>query len=366
KVLIINFEDPRLPTIISLSEANRIFETYLKNVEKDPKFIMLDEVQYLQGWERFVRFLSETKNIKVIVTGSSSKLMSEEYSSTLTGRHLDIEVFPLNFREFLKFKNVELREDIDVVKKRIEIRKLFDEYSAWGGFPEVVLAESKERKSELLRTYFNDILLKDIVKRYKIKKVNELENLARLYISNISTIQSFRKLKELLNISLESVERFSKYIAIARLFIFLDNFSFSVKEQVRSKKKVYTIDLGLYKIHGFKTSENIGRVMENIVMISLAEKMEFNPLLKVFYLKSYDFEVDFVLKEGIKIKQIIQVTYASSKDEVENREIRNLVRASNQLRCKNLLVITWDYEDEIKVKNKRIFFKPLWKWLLES
>ncbi|MFH7873603.1 MAG: ATPase, partial [Candidatus Aenigmatarchaeota archaeon] len=153
---------------------------------------------------------------------------------------------------------------------------------------------------------------------------------------------------------------------IARLFIFLDNFSFSVKEQARSKKKVYTIDLGLYKIHGFKTSENIGRVMENIVMISLAEKMEFNPLLKVFYLKSYDFEVDFVLKEGIKIKQIIQVTYASSKDEVENREIRNLVRASNQLRCKNLLVITWDYEDEIKVKNKRIFFKPLWKWLLES
>ncbi|MEM5832526.1 MAG: ATP-binding protein [Candidatus Aenigmatarchaeota archaeon] len=365
KILIINFEDPRLPPILTLNEVNKIFETYLKNIENRPEYIMLDEIQYVEKWEKFARFLLEAKNLKVIVTGSSSKLMSEEYATVLTGRHVDIEVFPLSFKEFLYFKGLKIEEKFEIVKKRIEIKRLLDEYLEWGGFPEITLTENKERKMELLKSYFNDILLKDVVKRYKIKKVIELENLAKFYISNISTIQSFHKLKEVLNISLDSVERFSKYLLTARLFLFLDNFSPSIKTQIRSKKKVYTIDLGFYKMHGFKLSENIGRIMENIVMLHLARKMEFQPLLKIFYLKTNYEEVDFVLMEELKIKQLIQVTYASSKDEINRREIKALIKASKLLKCKNLLIITWDYEDELKVNNKIIKCIPLWKWLLE-
>ncbi|MEM7823360.1 MAG: ATP-binding protein, partial [Candidatus Aenigmatarchaeota archaeon] len=332
KIIIINFEDPRLPPVLTLSEVNKIFETYLKKVENRPEYVMLDEVQYVERWEKFARFLTEAKNIKVIVTGSSSKLMSEEYVTVLTGRHVDIEVFPLSFREFLHFKGLKIEEEIEMIKKRIEIKRLLDEYLEWGGFPEVTLAENKERKMELLKIYFNDILLKDVVKRYKIKKVIEIENLAKLYISNISTIQSFHKLKEILNISLDSVERFSKHLLTARLFLFLDNFSPSIKTQIRSKKKVYTIDLGFYKMHGFRLSENIGRIMENVVMLHLARKMEFHPLLKFFYFRSNDYEVDFLIKNGLEIKQLIQVTYASSKDEIEKREIKALLKASELLK----------------------------------
>lgn len=366
KTLFINFEDPRLPSVISLEELNRIFETYLKNVESNPKYVVLDEVQYIEGWEKFARFLPEAKGIKVIVTGSSSKLMSEEYSTVLTGRHVDVEVFPLSFSEFLKFKNLEVKEKIDIIKERINIKRLLDEYIEWGGFPEVVLSEETERKSELLRSYFYDILLKDIVRRYRIKKVLELEKLAKFYISNISTIQSFHKLKGLLNLSLDTVERFSRYMLIARLFLFLDNFSYSIKEQVRSMKKVYTIDLGFYKLHGFKVSENIGRVIENVVMLHLLRKMEFNPIMKIFYLKMNNYEVDFVVKEGSEVKQLIQVTYVSNKDELSKRETQSLLKASELLNCKDLTIVTWDYEDEIKVEDKTIKCSPLWKFLLED
>ncbi|MEM4522622.1 MAG: AAA family ATPase [Nitrososphaeria archaeon] len=176
KTLFINFEDPRLPAVVSLEELNRIFEVYLKNVDSDPRYVVLDEIQYVEAWEKFARFLSEAKDVKVIVTGSSSKLMGEEYATVLTGRHVDIEVFPLSFTEFLKFRNINVKEKIDLIRERIAIKRFLDEYIEWGGFPEVVLSEVVERKSELLRSYFYDILLKDIVRRYKIKKVIELRS----------------------------------------------------------------------------------------------------------------------------------------------------------------------------------------------
>jgi hypothetical protein len=363
--LAINFEDPRFPPELKLDDLNKIYEVFLKNINpKGPKYVLLDEVQKVDGWERFVRLLSEAKKIKVIVTGSSSKLMSEEYATVLSGRHLDLEVFPLSFREFLEFKNLEIKDEIDMLRKRFEIMNYLNEYLKFGGFPEIVLAENKMRKEELLRNYWNDILTRDVVKRYKIKKFVALESLAKNYISNIATIQSFNKIKEFLRTSLDTVERFSKYLEIARLFIFLDNFRYSVRKQIRSKKKVYSIDLGFYHYHGFKFSENAGKIMENSVGIELIRRKEFNPSLEIFYHRTNNLEVDFVLKEGLRIKQLIQVTYASSKDEIERREIKALLKASELLNCEDLLIITWDYEDEIKMNNKIIRFLPLWKWLL--
>jgi predicted AAA+ superfamily ATPase len=248
---------------------------------------------------------------------------------------------------------------------QLNIKYLTDEYLKFGGFPEVVLAENKARKEELLKNYFNDILIKDVVKRYNIKKLVQLESLAKNYISNIATVQSFNKVKEFLGISLDTVERFSKYLETARLFIFLNNFRYSVREQIRSKKKIYSIDLGFYHYHGFKFSENIGKLMENCVGVELVREMEFNPHLEIFYHKANNQEVDFLIKEGQRIKQLIQVTYASSKDEIEKREINAIIKASKLFNCKDLLIITWDYEDEIKANNKIIKFLPLWKWLLK-
>lgn len=365
--LIVNFEDPRLPPSMSIEDLYRIYEVYMRRLNPEGRVIVvLDEVQYVKGWERFVRWLVEAKDFKVIVTGSSSRLMSEEYATVLTGRHLDVEVYPLSFKEFLMFKGVRLKDEVDVLKQRFKIQNLVYEYLSFGGFPEVVLSEGESMKIELLRNYFNDILMKDVVKRFKVRNVVKLEELARSYISNISTIQSFNKLKRALGVSLDTIERFSRYLEVARLLLFLDKFSFSIREQRRSMKKVYTIDVGFYTSSGFKFMKNMWRVMENVVAVNILSRRLLNPEIEVYYYKLNQREIDFLIKEGIEIKQLIQVTYASGRDEINEREINTLVKAGKELGCNSLTVVTWDYEEAENYEGKTVRFIPLWKWLLST
>ena len=139
---IINFEDPRFFAPLSSKDLFDFYEVYEKNLEPSNPLLVLDEVQNVKGWEKFVRFLIETKHVCVIVTGSSSKLLGKELSTVLTGRHVDIEIFPLSFKEILNFKGIETPSAIEITKQKLKIRRLLDEYVAWGGFPEVVLEDS--------------------------------------------------------------------------------------------------------------------------------------------------------------------------------------------------------------------------------
>jgi predicted AAA+ superfamily ATPase len=160
------------------------------------------------------------------------------------------------------------------------------------------------------------------------------------------------------------VERLSKFISTSRMLFFIEKFSFGARERLASPLKVYSIDTGLSNVIGFRFMENIGKCMENLVAVELQRKFR-KPIHEIFYWKDYQqHEVDFVIKEGLEIRQLIQVTYASNKDEIEKREIRSLIKASELLKCKDLLVITWDFEDEIRYEDKIIKFLPLWKWLL--
>lgn len=369
ETLIVNFEDPRFTAGLDVKDLFKIYETYLKNLSPSADhLVVLDEVQNVRGWEKFVRYLIESKKVKTIVTGSSSKLMSKEISTALTGRHVDIEVFPLDFNEFLAFNGLKLRSFLDVIKSRIKIRSLFDLYLKYGGFPEVVLSDSPTRKKELLINYFVDITAKDVVRRFSIREIEKLENLVGAYITGISSFQSFNRLKNLLGVSLDTVERHSKYLELARMFIFLKKFGYSAFEQIRSVRKVYIIDTGFYYVKGFRFSENIGKLMENLVVIELLRRKSTNSALEIYYWKDHQQrEVDFVLKEELEIRQLIQVTYSSGRDDIERREIKGLLKASEELNCNNLLVITWDYEEEEEEEKngRRVRFLPLWKWLLE-
>jgi len=319
--LIINFDDPRLSGI-KAQDIIKIVEIYQRKVnEKLPKLLVLDEVQNIKEWEKVAKFYAEAKQINVIVTGSSSKLMSEEYASVLTGRHIDFELFPLSFREVLEWKKINYKTEIDRSKNKIKILKELEEYIKFGGFPEVFLTKKIKEKTSLLREYFNDILTKDIVKRFSIREIEKIENLAMIYLSNISTLQSFNKLKNIVNLSLDSVERFSKYFEIAKLFIFIKKFGYSLKQQILNPRKVYCIDTGFFNALGFKFSANIGRLIENLVAIELSRRKSYwYNNWEIYYWKDYQQrEVDFVIKEGPRIKQLIQVTYASDRDEIEQR-----------------------------------------------
>ena len=357
--LVVNFEDPRFKNL-NLELLDRIYEVYLDELQPDKEhYVILDEVQEVEGWEKFARYLHEAKKVQVFITGSSSKLLSEEYSTFLAGRHVDIEIFPLSFSEFLEFKGVSIRSRMEMVKFRHRIRKLLDEYLEFGSFPKVVLIE--EGKEELLNNYFRDILIKDVQSRFKVREPVKLEELAKYYLTNISTLQSFNRVRKLLNLSLDTVERYSTYFTVARLIFFVPKFSFSVREQILNPKKVYCMDTGLRNIMSFKFSEDLGRIVENVVFLNLLFRNK-----EIYYWRDkQQREVDFVLKSGLGIEQLIQVTYASSEEEIELREKKALIKASEELNCEDVRVITWDYESEEEFKGRSIKFIPLWKWLLE-
>ena len=361
--LVVNFEDPRFKNL-NLELLDRIYEVYLDELQPDKEhYVILDEVQEVEGWEKFARYLHEAKKAQVFITGSSSKLLSEEYSTFLAGRHVDIEIFPLSFTEFLEFKGVSIRSRMEMVKFRHRIRKLLDEYLEFGSFPKVALIEEEKGKEELLNNYFRDILIKDVQSRFKVREPVKLEELAKYYLTNIGTLQSFNRVRKLLNLSLDTVERYSTYFTVARLIFFVPKFSFSVREQILNPKKVYCMDTGLRNIVSFKFSEDLGRIMENVVFLNLLFR---NKDKEIYYWRDkQQREVDFVLKSGLEIEQLIQVTYASGEEEIEVREKKALVKASEELNCEDVQVITWDYESEEEFKGRRIKFTPLWKWLLE-
>ncbi len=363
-ILIINFEDYRFYDI-SLELLHKIYELYLKKIVLGKtRIIFLDEVHKVNGWEKFVRTLLDRKEAKLIVSGSNAKLISEEYATLLTGRNINILVFPLSFKEFLLFKGLKLEDELKIIAERIKIKKFLDEFLKYGGFPEVVLAgESTRRK--IIADYFEGIITKDVVERYKIRERAKLEVLARYYLSNISNKISFNKLKDYLNIPLRTVERFSYYLEEAYIISFLKRFSFKVKEQEKSKRKVYSVDVGLCNALGFRFSENFGKLIENAVFLEIMKENTNNPNFEIYYWQdTVGKEVDFVIKQGLKVKQLIQVCYDIDDIDVKKRELNALVKASEELKCKNLLVITWEFESEEKVDGKKIKFIPLWKWLL--
>jgi predicted AAA+ superfamily ATPase len=361
--LYINFEEVRLEK--TLETLLKAYEGFLEIVRPASKpFLILDEIQEVEGWEKFVRSLQEKNEAKIIVSGSSSKLMSEELASLLSGRDIPIEIFPLSFNEFLNFNKISIKSFEETLINKSLLIKSLREYLEFGGFPEVVIEKNENTKKEILKRYFETILVKDVKKRFKLRESDYLEKLGIFYLTNAASTISFNKLSKVLKIPTKTVERFSKFIAISRMIFFLEKFSFGARERIVSPLKVYSIDTGISNAIGFKFMENFGRSMENLVAIELQRRFK-KPNFEVFYFKDYQQnEVDFVLKEGLELKQLIQVTYASNKDEIEKREIKALLKACELLKCKDLLIITWDYEDEIKIKNKKIVFKPLWKWLL--
>lgn len=361
-ILIINFEDPRLNNP-NLDLLNKIYELYLTELNPSKKhYVILDEIHLIDGWEKFARFLHENKKIPVFVTGSSSKLLSSEYSTVLAGRHLDLEIKPLSFREYLFFKNIEIKNDLDISQKRHEIQRAFANYLKEGGFPKVTLANNEKDKRDLLEVYFRDIIIKDIVQRYKIKEVNKLHELAKYYLTNVSALQSFNNIKNVLKLNLDTVERFSHYLSSVFLLHFVKKFSYSEKEQLLNPRKVYCADNGLRGSVAFVFSEDYGRLAENVVFNQLNNKDS-----EIYYWKnSKQEEVDFVIKKKLKIVQAIQVCWDIGKPETKKREVGDLVKACKELKLKEGLILTEDNSSNETRDGIKIYFQPIWKWLLQE
>lgn len=364
-ILIVNFEDPRFVEL-NTKILQQVYDVYLEFLNPQEKpYLFLDEIQEVKEWEKWVRTIHELDKAKIIISGSNAKLLSRELSTLLTGRHLDLVIFPLSFKEFLKFKNVDLSKRFEIVNKEIEIKRLLREYIEFGSFPEVVLGGEK---NQILLNYFEDILNKDIVRRFKIRKSKELVSLAKFYLGNISSLITFSSLEKTLNISVDTVEKFSGYLEDTFILFFLKRFSYKFREQEKSPRKVYAIDVGLANTIGFRFSQNMGRLAENLVFLELKRKeMLVGSNLEIYYWKDVNHrEVDFLIKENLKVKQLIQVCWEVNRPETKNREIRSLLKAMKEFNLEEGLIITDDYEAEENIKGKKINYIPLWEWYLKE
>lgn len=363
-ILIVNFEDPRFVEL-NTKILQQLYDVYLEFLNPQEKpYLFLDEIQEVKDWEKWVSMMHELDKAKIIISGSNAKLLSRELSTLLTGRHLDLVIFPLSFKEFLRFRNVDLSKRFEIINKEIEIKRLLREYIEFGSFPEVVLGGEKK---QILLNYFEDILNKDIVRRFKIRKSKELVSLAKFYLGNISSLITFSSLERTLNISVDTVEKFSRYLEDTFILFFLKRFSYKFREQEKSPRKVYAIDVGLANTISFRFSQNMGRLAENLVFLELKRKEMLGSNLEIYYWKDVNHrEVDFLIKENLKVKQLIQVCWEVNRPETKNREIRALLKAMKEFNLEEGLIITDDYEAEENIKGRKINYIPLWKWYLKE
>jgi len=350
----LNFDDENLLKFSGDEIIKGIFEVY-----KKPDIILFDEIQNFADWEIFVNKL-QRRGFNLILTGSNAKLLSRELSTLLTGRHIPIEILPFSFREFLKSKNFEIEEGLPQTKG--EVLNYLNEFIKNGGFPEVIV-KSVEAKT-YLDTLADSILLKDVVKRYKVKLLQKIYELFLYMASNFTNEYTFTRLKNILNFnSTRTIENYLRYLEEAYLIFSLNRFSYKIKEQIKTPRKVYLVDNGFIQAKSFMLSQDYGRLMGNLFFQELLKKgLKVNE--NVFYYKTRNQkEVDFVLKEGIEIKELIQVVYDIADYNVKKREMGALIEASEELRCDNLTIITWDTKGEENIKNRKIKVIPLWQYL---
>ena len=336
-LLYLNFESPHLYDF-SLSDFSRLDNII---VRKGVNTLFFDELQLVEGWEMFVRQKLD-QDYQIIITGSNASLLSKELGTKLTGRHITQELFPFSYSEFLSFKDL---------KPSTESLSTF---MNTGGFPEYL----KTGDEEQLATLFDDVLVRDIVVRYGIRDIKSLQRLAIFLVSNIGNRVTATKLKQPLSIAATStVLTWFSHLEFSYLITFLPMFSHSTKAQLINPRKVYAIDLGLVNTVSNTTTENLGRKLENLIFLHLRRKY------KELYYFDENGECDFVAMERGKVKELVQVCYIITPDNID-RELKGLRQAMRFFDFHKAIIVTFDTKDVIKEDGFEIEIIPACDYLI--
>lgn len=353
----VNFDDESL---LGIENYNDLIET-LNSLYNNPKLLFLDEIQNLPKWELFVNRLRR-QGYNLVLTGSNSNLLSSELATHLTGRYISTIIFPFSFKEYFNFSRSSEETTTGEMKAKLH------DYMIKGGYPEPLVKGLDY--NEYLRTLHDAILFKDVVKRHNIRSSAQLGDLSRFLVSNSTNFISYNTLTRLTGLkSAASITKYIDHLEEAFLFFKLNAFSFKYKEQVKSNKKIYTIDNGFITSRAFQFTGNIGPLYENVVAVELKRRELMGELEFYYYKDALGYEVDFVVKQGLEITELIQVCYNVSDEKTRNREVRGLLHGYKDLHCGNLTIITADYENTETIEwygvKGEIKFVPLWKWLLQ-
>ena len=350
----LNFDNQSL---LDAWDANLVMRM-LDDVYPGYEYLLLDEVQNLDAWDLWVSELYRMgKNL--VITGSNAKMLSSEMATVLTGKYLQIEMLPFSMEEFFDWNKLELHELKP--EQQAEGKVLTDDYMRNGGYPEVVA--SRQLVRSYLDTLFDSIVWKDVAKRYKVRNITDLNNLAMYMVSNFCNPLSANELSEELGFSsVSTTKKFMDYLHEPYLFYYLSRYNNKLKLMKKAPRKVYVVDNGFVSAKAFAVSENLGRLLENQVFIELMRR-GYDTEKTIFYYRSRnDKEVDFVLRNGAHIERLVQVCYDMSSPKTEKREVDSILECAGELKCNNLTIVTRDEERTIEKDGNTIAVVPISKF----
>jgi predicted AAA+ superfamily ATPase len=362
KVLYLNFEDERLS--LKTEELDLILQSYRElfpDVDLSKTHFFFDEIQNVEGWEKFIRRVYDTITKNIYLTGSNSKFLGKEIATALRGRTITYEVYPLSYREYLLFSG--LKPEDTSSKNKAKLVNAFNNYLKKGGFPETIKMDDILR-DKTLQEYFNIMLYKDMVERYKISNTNILKYFLERLLYNLGKPTSVNKIynelksnnyKTTKNVLYDMLDWAEAIYYLFRVY----KFNFSRIDREKSDKKVFIVDNGLINSLTFRFSEDYGQLLENLVAVHLKSKYGDN----LFYYKNAS-ECDFITFDKHKPDKVVQVSYDISDKDTLTRELKGLNDACEYLGIKKATIITQSMEKQMKYNGINIKIIPAYKFLL--
>lgn len=336
-IFFINLEKPAfIPFKEDASYLEKIFDAYLKLANPDISkkiYFFIDEIQIFKNWEVFIKSKYENSNIKFIITGSNSSLLTSNYATVLTGRVLKLRLYSFNFKEFLQYKKIDISSKLLIIKNKIDIKRAFDEYMKWGGYFSVISNENEEVKKEILKNIAEDIILKNIVPRYNIKNSSQIRDMFFYVVSNATNTVNYSTLSNKLGIDAKTVKDYITYFEDNFLISQISNYHNKLSEQIKSAKKIYLNDNGFLNL-SISSNRNFGVSLENLVFNFLYEKDE-----NLTYLKD-KYEIDFFSN-----KSLYQVTFNIDDESTKKREL-NAFGYFDSLDASQKILITYDINEQ--------------------
>lgn len=366
QILFLNFDDERLHfNADSLDEILQAYRELYPEIPLKDVYMFFDEIQMADDWQPFVRRVYEQECKHIFITGSNSRMLSSELATSLRGRTLQYEEFPLSFREYCEFTEVET--NYYVPENRAKLVNAFKEYLHRGGFPEIALA-APMYKDRILQEYFFVMLYKDLVERYEIKNPEPIRYFIKRVMSNLTKPTSINRIYNELKSQGVSIGKNTLYDVIVQtesiyLFFSLTKYEPSLVKESTGDKKYYCIDNGLRSVLLNPQSEDNGKLLENIVFLHLRRNLRIQEELHYYKGKK---ECDFVISEYDKVTGLIQVSYQMNDEETRRREVEGLLEAAISTGCRELTIVTMETEAEWNEQDMLIRVLPAWKWMLEG
>ena len=360
-ILYINFEDERLT--LDQGQLDLILQAYQELYPKlilEECYFFFDEIQNIKGWEKFIRRVFDTVSKNIFITGSNSKLLSEEIATELRGRTISYTLYPLSFKEYLSF----IKADTEYfgTSQRINILNHFRTFMIYGGFPELIELD-ETLKIKKLQDYFNSIIYKDLIERYNISNPAILKFFLKRILSQVTKPVSINKIYNDFRslgykISNNLLYQYSDYIQTSYTSVFINKFEYSEIKQAKSEKKAYAIDNGILSAVDYSFSENLGKLLENLIALELLKSGK-----ELMYFKN-NLECDFIFRDKNSFYPV-QVSYSVHDADTKEREIKGLLLACEYLKVKKGTIVTYEDNEIIKINNINIEVVPAYRYILE-